>query len=300
MRPTTTMRPTTIRPTTMRPTMRPTTQPPTTQPPTTQPPTTQPPTTMRPTTQPPTTQPPTTQPPTTQSPTTQPPTTQPPTTSSPNVLGIASQYQVVGEGCTNCLYYSSWCSNVPNKICFGEYRLRFSNGVISPITIKTDAPLGLTDPDLRFKLSNIPSDGVTAILQVKNVATNSNDNNWYDANVPSQFIKPTDKKNISKKKDEGELTFKYNTAQPKKINKKENINCVSDRIPHSSSTADNHKYLGKFNSYEECVEKAEIPSNAKAITWHKPNGGDWDNTCFSINDNNTNVADNNTTCGVLS
>jgi len=226
---------------------------------------------------------------TTKPPTTLPPTTPPPTT--PTVLGIASQYKVEGEGSKNDLFYTSYCSGVPNHICYGEYRLRFSNGVISPMTIRTEAPSGLTNPSLRFKLSNIPTDGVRAFLQVKNVATNSNDNNWYDANVPSQFIKPS----------QTEVTFINNTSQPRKINKKENINCVYARIPNNRSITDGHKYLGEFDSYEECVENAEIPSNAKAITWHKniPNWP-WSKTCFSINDNNTNTVDNSTTCGVLS
>jgi hypothetical protein len=241
------------------------------------------------TTSPPTTSSPTTSPPTTSPPTTSPPTTSPPTT--PTVLGIASQYKVEGEGSNNGLFYSSWCSG--EQICYGEYRLRFSNGVISPMTIRTEAGQnqGLSNPSLRFKLSDIPSDGVRAILQVKNVATNSNDNNWYDANVPSQFIKPS----------QTEVTFHNNTSQPRKINKKENINCVYGRIPNNRSITDDHKYLGEFDSYEECVENAEIPSNAKAITWHK-NIPDWNwgKTCFSINDNNTNTVDNSTTCGVLS
>jgi hypothetical protein len=244
----------------------------------------------------------TTQPPKTNTFTTQPPKTNTDTTTSntvvtqpppqgPIVIGIASQYKVEGEGSAEGLFYTSWCGNVPNKICYGEYRLRFSNGLISPVTIKTDAGLnqGLTDPTLRFRLSNIPSNGVTAILQVKNVATNSNDTNWYDVNVPPQFIKPP----------QVELIFANNTGQIKKIEKRDNRNCVSSRIPNPDSTTNEHKYLGKFDSYEDCVEKAEIPSNARAVTWHKPIDSPWDNRCFSINDNNTNVVDNNTTCGII-
>jgi hypothetical protein len=134
-------------------------------------------------------------------------TTQPPI-QQPIVTGISSQYKTVGSASPDNLFYSTWCSNAPNKICYGEYRLRFSNSIVSPITLQTEAGLnqGLTDPSIRFKLSDIPSNGVTAILQIKNVANNSNDNKWYDVDVPSQFIKPP----------ETELIFSGNTGQIKK------------------------------------------------------------------------------------
>ena len=111
--------------------------------------------------------------------------------SGPTVTGIATQYNSVGTGASSSgICYSNWCG-VPNSACYVEYRLVFSNGVVSDMTIKSMAPSGLTNPGLLFALTNIPSSDVSAILQGKNIAVSSNDNNWYDIDVPTQKLTPS-------------------------------------------------------------------------------------------------------------
>jgi hypothetical protein len=82
------------------------------------------------------------------------------------VTGIATQYNYVGYGAHNIngdtLWYANYCG-VANSTCHAEYRLRFSNGIVSNLTLTSDSPDGLTNPDLLFALSNVPFDGVTAI-----------------------------------------------------------------------------------------------------------------------------------------
>ena len=110
---------------------------------------------------------------------------------SPTVTGIALQYYTVGSGASNGgLSYSDMCNDIQNSVCYAEYRLRFSNGVISKLTINSYAGenQGLTNPDILFALTNIPLNGVTAILQGKNIATSSTNHIWYDINIPSQEI----------------------------------------------------------------------------------------------------------------
>ena len=110
---------------------------------------------------------------------------------SPTVTGIAIQNKSVGYGASSFnLWYPAWASDVPNTISYAEYRLRFSNGVISKLTIESDAGgnQGLTNPDILFALTNIPLNGVTAILQGKNIESNSTNHNWYDVDIPSQEI----------------------------------------------------------------------------------------------------------------
>ena len=123
------------------------------------------------------------------------------------VKGIATQYKTEGEGASsNNLYYLTWCSSDLNKICYGEYRLRFSNNDVSSMTIQTDSGShqGLTDPQLRFALSNNSPEEVTAILQVKHwyredivlpdgskkINLLNKDSNWFDVDVDPQVIKP--------------------------------------------------------------------------------------------------------------
>ena len=107
------------------------------------------------------------------------------------VTGIATQYIMLGTGAYNynynTLWYANYCVDVTGSTCHAEYRLRFSNGIVSNLTLTSDSPGGLTNPDLLFALSNVPFDGVTAILQGLNISTGS-DNLWYDIDVPEQFI----------------------------------------------------------------------------------------------------------------
>ena len=107
----------------------------------------------------------------------------------PIVTGIATQYATVGTGVsTSGNWYAYFANQISVGIHFVHYRLRFSNGVVSDLSIFSNSPQGLTSPDLSFALSNIPESGVTAILQGRN-----NDyagNVWYDINVASQAITP--------------------------------------------------------------------------------------------------------------
>ncbi len=133
-------------------------------------------------------------------------------TSWPSVIGIATQFNNIGTGVSrDGLIYSNSCSYSPQDICVGEYRLRFSNGIISKRTIKSDARGGwsrLTNPQILFAITNIPSGGVTAYLQVKNVDSNSQDTNWYDADVNGIYISPQ----------QTTIKFSGNTGRIKPIN----------------------------------------------------------------------------------
>jgi surface protein len=98
----------------------------------------------------------------------------------PTVTGIATQYGTVGYGVEAYgNYYANWANAAPG-VHNAHYRLRFSNGIVSNVSIfsNSDAIGGLTNPDLSFKLTNIPAGGVTAILQGRNNAFTGNV--WYD------------------------------------------------------------------------------------------------------------------------
>jgi hypothetical protein len=126
------------------------------------------------------------------------PTSPQPPSLPPSVIGIAVPNNSIGINVSSVdLKNTAWCRNNSNNICTAEYRLAFSNGSVSNITIKYDSKkrlfgtsVILKNPDVLFALSNIPQEGITVKLQGKNVSENSNDNNWYDMDVPPQFIKP--------------------------------------------------------------------------------------------------------------
>lgn len=86
--------------------------------------------------------------------------------------------------------------------------------------------------------------------------------------------------------------------------KLDNTNCVAGRITGGpGSNGNDYKYLGDFNSYEECAKSPNIPENAKAITYHNDKNIDfaaWAKQCFSINDTNTQVPNQDyATCGII-
>ena len=112
------------------------------------------------------------------------------TGTTPAVTGIATQYNSVGTGASsNGMFYASWCSQVTNSVCFAEYRVIFSNGVVSDMTIQSNSPSGgLTNPSLLFAIKDVPIGGVKAILQGKNIASGSTDSRWYDVDVPVQQV----------------------------------------------------------------------------------------------------------------
>ena len=82
----------------------------------------------------------------------------------------------------------------------------------------------------------------------------------------------------------------------------EDTNCVYGRLYNGykqDGSRNDYKYLGKFNSYEECAKSPNIPANAKAIAYHNDNIVGWAQQCFSINDNNTKKSNENyAVCGV--
>ena len=84
--------------------------------------------------------------------------------------------------------------------------------------------------------------------------------------------------------------------------KLDNTNCVYGRILQGagSSIPGNYNYLGKFDSYEQCSQFNNIPSSAKAITYHDNTIDGYAKQCYSIDDNNTQVPNiNYATCGIV-
>lgn len=112
---------------------------------------------------------------------------------SPKVIGIASAGDKVAEGSRGLesykegTGYTNYCYQFPNDPCSAYYRLRFSNGVVSNMTIYAEG-YGFTNPDIVFALENVPSGGVTAILQVSTTK-----NEWFDSRISSQFVRPNQK-----------------------------------------------------------------------------------------------------------
>lgn len=88
-------------------------------------------------------------------------------------------------------------------------------------------------------------------------------------------------------------------ASKLQFDKLDKTNCVYGRIPAPGRSGDGYKYLGDFDTYEQCASSANIDPNAKAITHHGTKSGGFSRQCFSINDNNTRVENqNDTTCGI--
>ena len=106
----------------------------------------------------------------------------------PIVTGIAVRDKSVGRGASSIgLYHHKFCTDNTNNICDADYRLIFSNGVVSNMTIDSRY-VGATGPNIIFALSNVPTGGVDAILQGKKIG----DNKWYDVNIPTKRITPSD------------------------------------------------------------------------------------------------------------
>ena len=105
---------------------------------------------------------------------------------SPRVIGIATQWNKEGRGVESYgNWYSSYCG-FPNAECNVIYRLRFSNGVVSNMTIYSQANPHYTNPDVSFALENIPSEGVTAILQGYSFSKKG----WFDMTTAAQNVRP--------------------------------------------------------------------------------------------------------------
>ena len=84
----------------------------------------------------------------------------------------------------------------------------------------------------------------------------------------------------------------------------DNVDCVYSQIPYPGASnpgsgSSNYTFLGKFSSYNDCVNNATIGPDAKAVTWHKPNAGGYAGQCYSINNSNTQVPYTASTCGII-
>ncbi len=105
---------------------------------------------------------------------------------SPKVIGIATQWNTAKgsrglQSYRDGYGYTSYCG-VPNAPCSAYYRLRFSNGVVSNMNVYSEG-YGYTNPVIVFALENVPSGGVTAILQVSTTK-----NEWFDSMIQAQFV----------------------------------------------------------------------------------------------------------------
>ena len=84
------------------------------------------------------------------------------------------------------------------------------------------------------------------------------------------------------------------------FNKLDKTNCVYARISTPGQSGSNFKYLGDFDTFEQCAVSPNIDINVKAITHHGINSGGFSRQCYSINDNNTQISNqSDTTCGIL-
>ena len=91
------------------------------------------------------------------------------------------------------------------------------------------------------------------------------------------------------------------TTKPEKLtfNRLNNTNCGYGRLTNGPrSNGNDYKYIGEFNSYDECINSPNIDPKTKAIAYNNNISGVWSKTCYGIFDSNTKVADNNSTCGV--
>ena len=70
-----------------------------------------------------------------------------------------------------------------------------------------------------------------------------------------------------------------------KFERLDKTNCVYGRIPAPGTSGTNYKYLGIFDTYDQCATSPNIDSNTKAITHYGTNSGGFSKQCFSINDN---------------
>jgi hypothetical protein len=59
-----------------------------------------------------------------------------------------------------------------------------------------------------------------------------------------------------------------------------------------------YKYLGDFDTFEQCAQSPNIGPEAKAITLHGTGFGGFSKQCYSINDTNTRVPERGATCGI--
>ena len=125
------------------------------------------------------------------------------------VQGIATQYKTQGDvkgiQFNRDLWYQRWCSESPTTdTCEATYRLVFSLGnMVTASDMEIDTSLSnyergskrLSDPDIRFKVLNLSGYRIKAILQGKRKKEKGSemaidDINWYDIDVPPQYVEP--------------------------------------------------------------------------------------------------------------
>ena len=60
-------------------------------------------------------------------------------------------------------------------------------------------------------------------------------------------------------------------ASKLQFDKLDKTNCVLGRIPGEYRSGDGYRYLGDFDTYEQCAASPNIDPNAKAITHYGKN-----------------------------
>ena len=90
------------------------------------------------------------------------------------------------------------------------------------------------------------------------------------------------------------------TGISRPIEKLNKTNCVWGRIPSPGASGSDYKYLGNYDTIEQCATNPNIDERVKAITLHGNNSGGYSRQCYSINDNNTQVPNqDDTVCGII-
>jgi len=95
-------------------------------------------------------------------------------------------------------------------------------------------------------------------------------------------------------------SIEMQNSNPLAFEKLDKTNCVYGRIPAPGMSGTNYKYIGNFDTYEQCASSPHIDKNTKAITHYGTSSGGFSRQCFSINDNNTREPNqNDATCGIV-
>jgi len=95
-------------------------------------------------------------------------------------------------------------------------------------------------------------------------------------------------------------SIEMQNSNPLAFEKLDKTNCVYGRIPAPGMSGTNYKYIGNFDTYEQCASSPHIDKNTKAITHYGMSSGGFSRQCFGINDNNTREPNqNDATCGIV-
>jgi hypothetical protein len=165
------------------------------------------------------------------------------------------------------------------------------------------------DQPLRFKIIFNTANGFTINYQDKNIATYPNKFNITNADDlkprVTSGINVSELETTTQTQTQTQTTTTMQapttTTTTRSIEKLNNTNCVWGRISEPGASGTNYKYLGDFDTLEQCAASPNIDANAKAITIHGNNSGAYSRQCYSINDKNTRVTNQtDTTCGIIS